>query len=179
MERIEPSRAAVTFYSASGPLPVKRAGKGYVMDFPVWLSESAPTPSGLAEALGATPVDVFVNQFNYMVLLDSPKTLHALAPDFAAIARLDRGGVIATASGNGEYDFLSRFFAPAEGIPEDPVTGSAHCMLAPFWAKRLNKTEFRAFQASKRGGEVICRLRNDRVEIEGTCVFYFEGQAQI
>ena len=114
-----------------------------------------------------------------MALLDSPKSLHALAPDFAAIARIDRDGVIVTASGNGEYDFLSRYFAPAKGIPEDPVTGSAHCMLAPFWAKRLNKTEFRAFQASKRGGEVICRLQNDRVELEGTCVFYLEGQALI
>jgi PhzF family phenazine biosynthesis protein len=179
MERIEPGRTAVIFHSASGPLPVKRAGKAYVMDFPVRLSESTPTPSGLAEALGATPVEVFVNQFNYMVLLDGPKTLRTLTPDFAAIARLDRDGVIVTAPGNGKYDFLSRFFAPAEGIPEDPVTGSSHCMLAPFWAKRLNKTEFRAFQASKRGGEVICRLRNDRVELEGTCVFYLEGQAQI
>ena len=179
MERIEPGRKTVTFHSASGPLPVKRAGKGYVMDFPVRLSESAPTPSGLAEALGATPVEVFVNQFNYMVLLDSPKTLRALTPDFGAIARIDRDGVIVTASGNDEYDFLSRYFAPAKGIPEDPVTGSAHCMLAPFWARRLKKTGFRAFQASKRGGEVICRLQNDRVELEGTCVFYFEGQAQI
>jgi PhzF family phenazine biosynthesis protein len=179
MERIEPGRTAVIFHTASGPLPVKRAGKGYVMDFPIRLSESVPTPSGLAEALGAVPVEVFVNRFNYMVLLDSPKSLHALAPDLAAIARIDRDGVIATASGNGEYDFLSRYFAPAKGIPEDPVTGSAHCMLAPFWAKRLKKTEFRAFQASKRGGEVICRLQNDRVELEGTCVFYFEGQAQI
>ncbi len=179
MERIEPGRTTVTFHSASGPLAVKRAGKGYVMDFPARPSESTPAPSGLAEALGATPVEVFLNQFNYMVLLDSPKSLHALAPDFAAIARLDRDGVIATASGNDEYDFLSRYFAPAKGIPEDPVTGSAHCMLAPFWAKRLKKTEFRAFQASKRGGEVICRLQNDRVELEGNCVFYFEGQAQI
>ena len=179
MERIEPGRTAVIFHSASGPLPVKRAGKGYIMDFPVRLSELTPTPAGLAEALGATPVEVFVNQFNYMALLDSPKSLHALAPDFAAIARIDRDGVIVTASGNGEYDFLSRYFAPAKGIPEDPVTGSAHCMLAPFWAKRLNKTEFRAFQASKRGGKVICRLQNDRVELEGTCVFYLEGQALI
>ena len=97
----------------------------------------------------------------------------------AAIARVDRPGVIVTAAGDAGYDFTSRYFAPAKGIPEDPVTGSAHCMLAPYWATILNKTEFRAFQASQRGGEVICRLAGDRVELQGTCVFYLEGEAEI
>jgi predicted PhzF superfamily epimerase YddE/YHI9 len=105
--------------------------------------------------------------------------VRALDPDFAAIARLDRGGVIVTAPGEGPYDFVSRFFAPAKGIPEDPVTGSAHCTLVPFWATRLDKTSFHAYQASKRGGEITCRLAGDRVELDGACVFYLEGQAEL
>jgi predicted PhzF superfamily epimerase YddE/YHI9 len=104
--------------------------------------------------------------------------LRELAPDIAAIARLDRPGVIVTAASNGKYDFVSRYFAPAKGIPEDPVTGAAHTMLAPYWAARLNKTEFLAFQASRRGGEVVCRLVGDRVELEGSCVFYLEGEVE-
>jgi predicted PhzF superfamily epimerase YddE/YHI9 len=97
----------------------------------------------------------------------------------AALAQLDRPGVIVTAPGEGTYDFISRYFAPAKGIPEDPVTGAAHCMLAPFWAKRLGKTEFRAFQASRRGGEIVCSVVGDRVTLEGACVFYMEGQVEI
>jgi predicted PhzF superfamily epimerase YddE/YHI9 len=129
--------------------------------------------------LGVTPVEVFVNPFNYMALLESARVLPELAPDMAALARMDRPGVIVTAHGDGIYDFVSRYFAPAKGIPEDPVTGAAHCMLAPFWAKRLGKTVFRAFQASHRGGEIICRLAGDRVELEGSCVFYLEGMVDI
>jgi len=112
-------------------------------------------------------------------LLESVQALRDLAPDMAALARMDRPGVIVTANGDGTYDFVSRYFAPAKGIPEDPVTGAAHCMLAPYWAQRLGKTEFRAFQASPRGGEIICRLAGDRVELEGACVFYLEGTAEI
>ena len=84
-----------------------------------------------------------------------------------------------TAPGDGGYDSVSRYFAPAKGIPEDPVTGAAHCMLAPYWAERLGKTEIRAFQASRRGGEVLCRLAGDRVELAGACVFYLEGEVEI
>jgi PhzF family phenazine biosynthesis protein len=179
MERLEPGRDRVVFHSASGPLTVTRAGTGYVMDFPARPSEPVETPPGLAEALGVAPVEVVANEFNYLALLASESAVRALEPDFGAIARLDRGGVIATAAGDGDYDFVSRYFAPAKGIPEDPVTGSAHSMLAPFWSKRLGKTAFRAFQASRRGGEVLCRLAGDRVELEGTCVFYLEGEAEI
>jgi PhzF family phenazine biosynthesis protein len=179
MERLEPGRTEVVFHSASGPLKVNRAGVGYVMDFPARPFEPVSTPPGLAEALGVAPVEVYANTFNYMALVESAQTLRGLAPEMAAIARLNRGGVIVTAVGEGSYDFVSRYFAPAKGIPEDPVTGSAHCMLAPYWAKRLNKTAFRAFQASRRGGEVICRLLGDRVELEGTCVFYLEGAVEI
>jgi PhzF family phenazine biosynthesis protein len=179
MERLEPTRNRVVFHSVSGPLTVNRANGGYVMDFPARPSAPVSTPPGLAEALGVVPVEVAVNSFNYLALLGSAQVLRALAPDMAALARLDRVGVIVTAPGDGVYDFLSRYFAPAKGIPEDPVTGAAHCMLAPYWAERLGKTVFRAWQASRRGGEVVCRLVRDRVELEGSCVFYLEGEAEI
>ncbi|MGB6633712.1 MAG: PhzF family phenazine biosynthesis protein [Terriglobales bacterium] len=179
MERLEPERKRVVFQSASGPLTVNRATSGYVMNFPARPSEQISTPPELSEALGVAPVEVFVNAFNYMALLENVQVLHKLAPNMSAIARMDRPGVIVTAPGDELYDFVSRYFAPAKGIPEDPVTGAAHCMLAPYWAKRLGKTEFRAFQASRRGGEIICRLSGDRVELEGTCVFYMEGQVEI
>jgi PhzF family phenazine biosynthesis protein len=179
MERLEPGRNAVLFHSASGPLKVRRVTGGYAMDFPARRSESVAAPLGLAEALGVSPLEVQVNAFNYLVLVESAQVLRALAPDMAATARMDRGGVIVTAPGEGGYDFISRYFAPAKGIPEDPVTGAAHCMLTPYWAGKLGKTAFRAFQASSRGGEIICRLAGDRVELEGSCVFYMEGQVEI
>ncbi len=179
MERLEPGRSNVVFHSASGPLTVNRAAAGYVMDFPVRPSEPVPIAPGLTEALGMVPIEVFVNDFNYMAVLESAQLLRELAPDMAALARLDRDGVIVTAPDDGVYDFVSRYFAPAKGIPEDPVTGSAHCMLAPYWAKRLSKTEFRAYQASPRGGEVICRLAGGRVALEGNCVFYLQGEVEI
>jgi PhzF family phenazine biosynthesis protein len=179
MERLEPGRATVTFHSASGPLTLERRNNGYLMDFPARLSEPLSSPPGLAEALGADPIEVFANEFNYMALLESAAVLRELMPDMAKLVRMDRSGVIVTAKGDGEYDFISRYFAPAKGIPEDPVTGGAHCMLTPYWAKRLDKTLFRAFQASPRGGELTCRLCGDRIEMEGACVFYLEGEAEI
>jgi PhzF family phenazine biosynthesis protein len=179
MERLEPGRNRVVFHSKSGPLTVTRAGAGYLMDFPVRLSEKTPAPVGLTEALGVAPVEVFVNSFNYMAVLPSPEILRSLTPDIAAIARIDRSGVIVTAPGDGPYNFISRYFAPAKGIPEDPVTGSAHCMLMPYWVKRLGKSELRAYQASARGGELVCRLVDERVQLEGQCVFYLEGEVEI
>jgi PhzF family phenazine biosynthesis protein len=179
MERLEPGRSRVVFHSASGPLTVIRADAGYVMDFPARPSERVSTPAGLTKALGATPMEVFENQFNYMAVLESARVVRELAPNMAGLARMDRPGVIVTAQGDGDYAFLSRYFAPAKGIPEDPVTGAAHCMLTPYWARRLGKKEFRAFQASRRGGEIACRLVDDRVELGGSCVFYMEGEVEI
>src|SRR5262249_11113918 len=147
-----------------------RTEAGYAMDFPARPSETVPAPPGLAEALGVAPLAVLANVFNYLAVLASADAVRELAPDLAALARLDRPGVIAPARGDGPYDCASRYFAPAKGVPEDPVTGAAHCMLAPYWADRLGKSELRAFQASRRGGEVRCRLAGDRVELEGTCV---------
>jgi PhzF family phenazine biosynthesis protein len=179
MERLEPGHDHVAFHTASGSLPVQRTSTGYVMNFPARPSDPITPPPQLAEALGAIPVEVFENSFNYMAVFKEVQALRALAPNMAALARIGRSGVIVTAPGDGTYDFVSRYFAPAKGIPEDPVTGAAHCMLAPYWAKRLGKTAFRAFQASPRGGEVICRLAGDRVELEGSCVFYLEGAVEM
>jgi PhzF family phenazine biosynthesis protein len=179
MERLEPARSAVVFHSASGPLQVARARGRYIMNFPSHASEPLPTPPGLAKALGIEPAEACANAFNYLVRIDDSESLRGIAPDMAALAGMDRDGVIVTARGDAGYDFLSRYFAPAKGISEDSVTGSAHCMLAPYWAKKLGKTAFRAYQASARGGEVICRLDGDRVELEGCCVFYLEGQVEV
>ena len=179
MERLEPGRRRVVFRTASGPLEITRTNAGYVMNFPARPSEPLSPPVGLVDGLRTTPSEVLVNSFNYMAVLNSLEALRALAPDMATIARLDRPGVIVTAPGEGDYDFVSRYFAPAKGIAEDPVTGAAHCMLAPYWAKRLSKSVLRAYQASPRGGEMICRVKGDRVELEGRCVFYLEGEVEI
>jgi PhzF family phenazine biosynthesis protein len=179
LEKLERHRESVVFHSASGPLPVRRTPSGYVMDFPARFSEPVAASRELVAALGLVPIEVRVNSFNYMALLPSEQTVHELEPDLAAIARLDRSGVIVTAAGSGDYDFVSRYFAPAKGIPEDPVTGGAHCMLVPYWAEQLKRSAFRAYQASPRGGEIVCRLKGERVELEGACVFYMEGTAEI
>ncbi len=175
MERLEPGRKRVVFHTASGPLTVDKTAAGYSMDFPARPSVPTQAPPELSTALGIVPVEVVADKFNYLVLLESAQAVRDLQPDFAALGRLDRDGVIVTAPGDKGYDFVSRYFAPAKGIDEDPVTGGAHCALVPYWARRLGKSAFRAFQASKRGGEITCRLAGDRVVLEGTCVFYMEG----
>ncbi len=179
LQRLKPGRLSVVFHTASGPLTVTRKSGGYVMDFPALASQEVATPAGLAEALGLRPIEVYANKVNYLAVLESEGAVRGLQPDIAAVARLDRSGVIVTAPGEGGYDFVSRYFAPAKGIPEDPVTGGAHCMLTPYWATRLNKTQLRAYQASRRGGEIGCRLAGERVELEGACVFYLEGTAEV
>ena len=179
MERLEAGRSRVVFHTASGPLTVDRTATGYSMDFPARVSALVQSPPGLSAALGVDPIEVVGDAFNYLALLGGAQTVRELKPDFTAIAQLDRGGVIVTAPGDHGYDFVSRYFAPAKGIDEDPVTGGAHCALVPYWSKRLGKSSFRAFQASRRGGEITCRLVGDRVVLEGTCVFYMEGIAEI
>jgi PhzF family phenazine biosynthesis protein len=179
LERLEPGRQSVIFHSASGPLTVHRAPAGYRMDFPAQRASPTAIPAGMVEALGAKPVEVLANDFNYLVVFEGERVVRHLDPDLARIAALDRGGVIVTAAAESPYDFVSRYFAPAKGVPEDPVTGSAHCALAPYWAQKLGKSVLRAFQASRRGGEVLCRFTGDRVALEGVCVFYMEGEAEI
>jgi predicted PhzF superfamily epimerase YddE/YHI9 len=149
------------------------------MNFPARPPKQELPAELLGDALGVMPLEVHVDEFNYLAVLDNPTTVRELSPDLAAIAQFDRAGVIVTAAGDGDHDFTSRYFAPAKGIPEDPVTGGAHCMLVPYWAEKLGRTEFRAYQASSRGGELICRLVGERVELEGDCVFFLEGEAVI
>jgi PhzF family phenazine biosynthesis protein len=179
MERLQPARDAVTFHTASGALKVMRSAAGYRMDFPARHAVPVATPVGLLDALGVEPIDVQADPFNYLVRLDNAQRVRELTPDIAAFMALDRSGVVVTAAGDAPYDFTSRYFAPRKGVPEDPVTGGAHCGLAPYWAARLGKQELRAWQASGRGGEIVCRVAGDRVELEGSCVFYLEGSVTL
>ncbi len=178
MERLEPGRTAVVFRSASGPLTVRRNGDAYVMDFPARPAAPASLSERVSRALGAAPQALYENSFNFMAVYPSERDVRGLTPDPSAVARLERPGVVVTAPGSAPYDFVSRYFAPAKGIPEDPVTGAAHCMLAPYWAARLGRPRLRAFQASARGGEVGCEVEQDRVLLRGSCVFYAEGFAE-
>lgn len=178
LERLDPGRERIVFHSASGPLTVQRSGLGYVMDFPQRQCIHTDVPPDLAEALGAPIEEALWDGFNFVVRLSSADIVRDLAPDLAAIALMPAAGVIVTAPGDGDYDCVSRYFAPAKGIPEDPVTGGAHCALAPYWGERLGKSQLHAFQASARGGEMRCTLRGERVELAGSCAFYLEGVAQ-
>lgn len=162
-----------TFHSRSGPLEVHRDGELFILDFPARPGASLPVLPELTEALGTKPLEVFKAR-DYLVVLESEEKIRALKPDIAALARLDATGVIVTAPGD-KVDFVSRFFAPAVGVPEDPVTGSAHCTLIPYWAERLGKTDMQAFQVSKRGGELRCTMAGDRVRIGGRAVLYMQS----
>jgi PhzF family phenazine biosynthesis protein len=178
-ERLDPGRTRVVFHTASGPLVVHRKAATFALDLPARPPTPSAAPDGLEAALGARPVEVLHDRFNYLVRLDAADTVRRLVPDRTVLARIPAGGVIVTAAGDQGYDCVSRYFAPAKGIDEDPVTGGAHCALTPYWTGRLGRPEIRAFQASARGGEMVCRAKGDRVELEGACVFYMEGEAEV
>jgi len=179
LERLEPGRDSVVFDTASGPLTVDREGTAYRMELPARTLRTVPPSPALSAALGVTPVEAAIDGDNYLALLHGADDVRCLEPDLAAIARLDRNGVVVTAAGDGTHDCVSRYFAPAKGIPEDPVTGGAHCALVPFWAARTGKDTFLAYQASRRGGELACRLVGDRVQLRGSCAFYLEGHIEL
>ena len=179
LERLERRRDTVVFDTTSGPLTVAREAAGYRLDLPARTVRPVPPPPALSAALGVTPVDAALDGSNYLALLPAADDVRRLQPDLAAIARLDRTGVVVTAAGDSAHDFVSRYFAPAKGIPEDPVTGGAHCALVPFWAARTGKDSFLAYQASQRGGELHCRLVGDRVQLLGACAFYLEGHIEL
>ncbi len=161
------------FQSLSGPLSVERVGERLVLDFPSRPPVPVDVPKGLFEALAMIPRQVFQARDHFLVM-DSEAEVQALRPDFAALDRVDSPGVIVTAPGE-TVDFVSRFFTPGAAIPEDPVTGSAHCTLIPYWAQRLGKTHMSARQISRRGGDLDCELRGDRVWIGGRAVKVLEG----
>jgi PhzF family phenazine biosynthesis protein len=165
------------FHSKSGVLSVERRDDLLFLDFPSRKPLPCPVPRGLASILGQSPSEVLTSR-DLMVVFDDEDAVKNLAPDLDAVARLDTFAVIVTAPGQNS-DFVSRFFAPGAGIPEDPVTGSAHCTLIPYWAERLGKKDVRALQLSQRGGELFCEDREDRVSIGVRCVTYLSGTIMI
>ena len=159
------------FHTLSGWLRCWREGDGIAMDFPAKQCEPAPVPDGLSEALGCEVPTCGLNGMDYLVEVADETTLRGLKPNFTALGALPVRGVIVTCRSDGKpYDFLSRFFAPAAGVNEDPVTGSAHCALGPFWQAKLGKSDFTAYQASERGGIVNLGVRDDRVILRGQAV---------
>lgn len=173
----------IGFETRSGRLTVSRADAGMTMDFPA--NPPAPLaaiPADLADSLGGSPTAALStaagNGF-YMAVYDTAADVAALTPDFGKLATLDLGAIIATAPGDGELDFVSRMFAPAKGVDEDPVTGSAHCVLTPYWAGRLGKKALAARQNSARGGDVACRLEGDRVFLSGEACLFMTGRIAI
>ncbi len=177
LERLEPATAGVLFDSRSGPLAVDREGDLLVLDFPSRPALECEAPADLVEGLGLSPRTVLAAR-DYMAIYESEADVRALRPDMDRLRRLDRLGVIATAPGT-KHDFVSRFFAPSVGVPEDPVTGSAHCTLVPYWSARLARRSLRAFQVSQRGGELACEDRGSRVRIGGRAVLYLEGTIHV
>ena len=167
----------VTFMSKSGRLSVEKQDGLLWLDFPSFKSAPCVVPDGLETVLGAAPSNVLAAR-DLMVVFDDERTVRDLKPDMEGVARLDFHGLIVTAPGS-RSDFVSRFFAPGVGVPEDPVTGSAHCTLIPYWAKRLNKTDLHALQLSRRGGELFCKDRGGRVSIGGKAMTYCSGTITI
>jgi PhzF family phenazine biosynthesis protein len=169
---------SVEFASRSGVLRVRRDGDLLVLDFPADTLHRAETTELLVESIGREPAECLKGKTDYLLVYASEEEVTALAPDFADLAMVPARGIIVTAPGR-EVDFVSRFFGPQVGVNEDPVTGSAHTTLTPYWAKRLGKTELTARQLSKRGGSLRCRLFGDRVEIAGRAVPYLEGTISV
>ncbi len=172
---VEGSRSIEFETLHSGVLSAQRAGDRIELDFPARVPDEVPPLEGLAEALGLEPLLVARAARDFLVLADSEETVRRLSPDFARLRRVDARGVIVTAPA-AEFDFVSRFFGPAVGIDEDPVTGSAHCALCPFWAKRLGKQAMIGYQASTRGGVVAVTLAGDRVVLAGQAVTTLRGE---
>ncbi|MDQ8203525.1 PhzF family phenazine biosynthesis protein [Pelagicoccus sp. SDUM812003] len=160
----------IVFHSRSGRLGVSRQGVRYTLDFPTQPPHSEATPSWFTSVFGANPSEFYGGPYK-MAVFSSQKIIEAIEPDLSQMARIAGSTCIVTAPGD-DHDFVSRFFAPFDGIDEDPVTGSAHCMLTPYWSKRLGKTKLRARQISRRGGEVGCELKGERVAISGQAGLY-------
>lgn len=172
-----PQLQRLRFSTRSGELSVARAGELLELDFPSRPGTPVAVTDALAQALGARPREAHLAR-DLLAIFDSERDVRALRPDMQQVAALDAFAVIASAPGD-DADFVSRFFAPGAGIPEDPVTGSAHCTLTPYWAARLGKSTLTARQVSARGGELRCELRGDRVGIAGAVVEYLRGEISL
>jgi PhzF family phenazine biosynthesis protein len=178
LNRLAAGKDLVSIETLSGELIVRRDGDLYSLDFPARPPAPCVVPPNLADSLGAVPTEVLAAR-DLLAVYGSEQQVRALEPNMDAIAKLRYFAVIVTAPGSGDVDFVSRFFAPAKGVAEDPVTGSAHCTLIPYWAKRLGKTKLRARQVSARGGDLWCEFRGDRVTISGAAALYLEGSIRI
>jgi PhzF family phenazine biosynthesis protein len=177
-ERLQHEQWPIRLQSASGPLTVDLDGESYVLDLPA----NKPAPIELAEgfetALGHEVLESYIAQDIFMVVLPDEAAVASLRPNFAALAERTEHGVIATAAGD-SVDFVSRFFAPALGIDEDPVTGAAHCVLTPYWSERLGKKNLDAKQISSRTGVLGCEDCGDRVRLRGRAVFFLDGEISV
>jgi PhzF family phenazine biosynthesis protein len=172
-----PASKPCVFFTRSGRLSARQDGNLIWLDFPGTPAVSTAAPPDLERALGAKLIQVGRTSFDYLVELDSDAAVRTLDPDLTLLASLPVRGVIVTArSDSGEHDFVSRFFAPQLGVPEDPVTGSAHCGLAPYWAQRLGKQQLAGYQASPRGGTVLVKVHEDRVHLGGEAVTMLRGE---
>ena len=176
-ERLLPIDQQARFHTRSGLLTARRDGSWIELDFPATPPAPAETPPEVLKALGVAPVKAVRNRFDLLVEVESEAIVRALEPDFRTLRTVAVRGVIVTArASTAPFDFVSRFFGPAAGVDEDPVTGSAFCLLTPYWSERLGKDEFLAYQASARGGTVRSRLRGDRVLIGGQAVTVLKGE---
>lgn len=171
------AEAQARFHTRSGLLTAERRGEWIEMNFPAEPAEAAAAPDGLEAALRARPLYVGKNRFDYLVELESEEVVRALKPDLAQVEKLPARGLMVTSRASSPgFDFVSRFFGPQSGVAEDPVTGSAHCCLGPYWKKKLGKDEFVAYQASARGGVVRVRVEGNRVILGGQAVTVFRGE---
>jgi PhzF family phenazine biosynthesis protein len=169
----------ITFINPhSGILKVKKMKNSLILDFPITQFKKTSIPPDLIKALDKKPKEMYKGKTDYMLIFDSQEEIEKLNPDFQLLSKIDALGIIVTAKGK-DADFVSRFFAPRCGINEDPVTGSAHTLLTPYWTKILKKQDLVAYQLSKRGGILKCKINNNRVEITGNAVTYFIGEINI
>lgn len=164
----------IKFYTKSGLLTAREEDGFIQLNFPATPEKEAEAPDFLIEALNIKPIYIGKNIFDYIIEVESEETVRNISPDFTKLIKVDMRGVIVTAKSH-EYDFVSRFFAPLIGVFEDPVTGSSHCCLGPYWSKKLCKNELMAYQASRRGGELRVKVSGDRVLISGKAVTVMEG----
>ena len=170
---LAPQRESVQFQTRSGRLTVTRSGERLAMDFPSRPAAQVEPHPQLVKAIGAAPREILGAQ-DYLLVYENEDQVRALKPDMAGLMDIDRFAVIVTSPGR-DCDFVSRFFAPAKGVPEDPVTGRAHCTLIPYWSRRLGKKQLFARQVSRRGGELWCEDLGDRVQIAGQAVEFFSA----
>lgn len=178
-EKLGFKKDIIYFNSRSGTLSVQKVQTGYTLNFPIWKSSTLYTPSEIESIIGLKVLEVYQSTKTFAVV-ENESDIKNFTPDIAKIKTLTKTkGLVITAKGTAETDFVSRLFAPQIGIDEDPVTGAIHCFLTPYWASILNKTKMQAKQHSARGGDLFCELKDDRVEITGNAVLYMQGKIYI